>query len=79
MGLVLLLMQFQIDAACRLHERLDQWWLSDAALKRLRFSQLFRGSEFRVLFQSRKPKITASLEFFVFRGNADMAHKVTLI
>jgi hypothetical protein len=37
MGLVLLLMQFQIDAVCRLHERLDQWWLSDAALKRLRF------------------------------------------
>jgi hypothetical protein len=29
-------MQTQIDAACRLHQRLGQWWLSDAALKRLR-------------------------------------------
>jgi hypothetical protein len=29
-------MQRQIDAACRLHQRLGQWWLSDAALKRLR-------------------------------------------
>jgi hypothetical protein len=29
-------MHGQIDAACRLHQRLGQWWLSDAALKRLR-------------------------------------------
>jgi hypothetical protein len=36
MGLVVPLTQIQIDAACRLHQRLDQWWVSDAALKRLR-------------------------------------------
>jgi hypothetical protein len=38
MGLAIPLMQSQIDAACRLYQRLDQWWLSDAALKRLRES-----------------------------------------
>jgi hypothetical protein len=36
MWFVVPLTQMQIDAACRLHQRLDQWWLSDAALKRLR-------------------------------------------
>jgi hypothetical protein len=36
MGLLVPLTQIQIDAACRLHQRLDQWWLSDTALKRLR-------------------------------------------
>src|SRR5262245_27133930 len=35
MGLVIPLMQSQIDAACRLHRRLNQWWLADAALNRL--------------------------------------------
>lgn len=35
MGLAVPLKQKQVDAACRLHQRLDQWRLSDAALKRL--------------------------------------------
>jgi len=35
MALLVPLTQVQIDAACRLHQRLKQWWLSDAALKRL--------------------------------------------
>ena len=36
MDLEVPLAQTQIDAACRLHRRLKQWWLSDAALRRLR-------------------------------------------
>ncbi len=36
MGLAVPLTQKQVDAACRLHQRLDQWRLSDAALARLR-------------------------------------------